>query len=316
MPNKEAHVVLGSGAVGRMVATELVKRNKDVRVVNRSGKMEEAPTGAEVVAADLRNPAEIRKVTRGASVVYQCAQPKYNRWPQDFLALQSSILEGLYDSRVKLVLAENLYMYGDTRGKPIQEDMPYTAKTRKGKARAMVSEAAFVAHRTGKVRITAARGSDYFGPWGTNSVMGARAFYPLLLNKPANVVGRADLPHTYTYLGDFARAMIMLGERDEADGRAWHIPNDHPQVTQNEILQMFAEEAGVNLKIKTMGKLTTRIGGLFIPQAGETVEMFYEFEQPFIVDSSRFESTFGMKATPMRQAIRETVAWYRSHLPA
>jgi hypothetical protein len=43
------------------------------------------------------------------------------------------------------------------------------------------------------------------------------------------------------------------------------------------------------------------------------VEMLYEFEQPFIVDSSKFERTFGMKATPMRTAIRETVAWYQSH---
>ena len=54
-------------------------------------------------------------------------------------------------------------------------------------------------------------------------------------------------------------------------------------------------------------------GGFFIPEAKETVEMMYEFEQPFIVDSSKFESTFGMKATPMREAIKGTVAWYKSH---
>jgi nucleoside-diphosphate-sugar epimerase len=41
--------------------------------------------------------------------------------------------------------------------------------------------------------------------------------------------------------------------------------------------------------------------------------MMYEFEQPFVVDSSRFEQVFGMQATPLREAIRETVAWYQSH---
>ena len=55
------------------------------------------------------------------------------------------------------------------------------------------------------------------------------------------------------------------------------------------------------------------MGGLFIPEAKETVEMMYEFEQPFIVDSNKFEDTFGMQATPMREAIKETVVWYRSH---
>lgn len=40
----------------------------------------------------------------------------------------------------------------------------------------------------------------------------------------------------------------------------------------------------------------------------------YEFDQPFVVDSSKFEQAFGMKATPIKTAIRETVGWYQSHL--
>jgi hypothetical protein len=62
-----------------------------------------------------------------------------------------------------------------------------------------------------------------------------------------------------------------------------------------------------------MGKFMMQMGGLFIPEARETVEMMYEFEQPFIVASGKFETTFGMKATPMKDAIKETVAWYKSH---
>jgi nucleoside-diphosphate-sugar epimerase len=62
-----------------------------------------------------------------------------------------------------------------------------------------------------------------------------------------------------------------------------------------------------------MGKTMMRIGGLFIPGARETVEMMYEFEKPFVVDSSQFERTFGVKATPIAEAIKATVAWYRAH---
>ena len=62
-----------------------------------------------------------------------------------------------------------------------------------------------------------------------------------------------------------------------------------------------------------MGRAMMMMGGLFIPEAKETVEMMYEFEQPFVVDSSKFENTFGIKATPMREAIKATVAWYKSH---
>jgi nucleoside-diphosphate-sugar epimerase len=62
-----------------------------------------------------------------------------------------------------------------------------------------------------------------------------------------------------------------------------------------------------------MSKLTMKMVGMFIPEVKEMVEMLYEFDQPFIVDSSKFERTFGMQATPMRDAIQETVAWFKSH---
>lgn len=307
------HVVFGTGAIGRAVAMELVSRGESVRMVNRSGRMDEAPAGVEVVASDLYDEANVREVTRGARVVYQSAQPNYSEWPKKFPALQKSILEGLTGSGAKLVLVENLYMYGEMNGKALDENMPHNAHTRKGRVRGEISTAAFDAHKAGRVRVTAARGGNFFGPWGIDSTMGARVFYPLLRGKPAQLIGRTDLPHTHTYLKDFGTALIILGERDEADGQAWHVPNDQPTMTQGEFVRMFAEEANIEPKMSSMGKAMMAVGGLFIPEAKESVEMMYEFDKPFVVDSGKFEKTFGMKATPMREAIRETVKWYRSH---
>jgi nucleoside-diphosphate-sugar epimerase len=310
----ELHVVLGTGAIGRAIAEELVRRGKAVRMANRSGVMDEAPAEAEVLATDLYDPANVREVTRNAKVVYQTAQPHYYEWPEKFPPLQKSIIDGLSGSDTKLVIVENLYMYGETDGKPITENMPYKAHTRKGRVRAQMSEAALRAHREDKLRVTIGRGSDYFGPWGTDSSMGERVFYSLLQEKSAQMVGRLDIPHTHTYIPDFGKALVILGERDEADGQAWHVPNDMPAITQGEMVRMFAKEAGLDPKMSGMGKLLMQIGGLFIPEAKESVEMMYEFEKPFVVDSSKFEGTFGMKATPMREAIKETVTWFKSHL--
>ena len=307
------HVVLGTGAIGRAIMEELIKRGESVRMVNRSGKMDEVPAGVEVVASDLYDQAKVREVTRGAKAVYQSAQPPYYDWPQKFPMLQKSIIDGLTGSNAKLVLVENLYMYGKANGQPMTESMPYRAHTRKGRVRGAISTAAFDAHKEGRVRVTAARGGNFFGPWGTDSTMGGRAFYPLLRGKPAQLIGRSDIPHTHTYVKDFGKALVIMGERDEADGQVWHVPNDQPNMTQSELVKMFAAEAGVQSKMSSMGKTMMAIGGLFIPEAKETIEMMYEFEKPFIIDSSKFKETFGMKATPMREAIKETVAWYKSH---
>ncbi|MBK9925844.1 MAG: NAD(P)H-binding protein [Anaerolineales bacterium] len=308
------HVILGTGAIGRAIAEELIKRGESVRMVNRSGKMEEIPAGVEVKASDLYDQAQVKEVTRGAKVVYQAAQPNYHEWVEKFPSFQKSIIDGLTGSDAKLVMVENLYMYGDTNGTPLTEDMPHNAHTRKGKVRSEISKAAFQAHRAGKVRVTAGRGSDFFGAWGLpTAAMGERTFYPLLNGKAVGLVGDIDAPHTHTYIPDFGKALVTLGERDEAYGQAWHVPNDNPRVTQREMVKMIAEAAGVEPKISAMGKGMMWFGGLFIPEAKEMVEMMYEFEKPFIVDSSKFEKAFGIKATPMREAIKTTVAWYKSH---
>jgi nucleoside-diphosphate-sugar epimerase len=309
----ELHVVFGTGAIGRAILEELLLRGKTVRMVNRSGKMKEVPTGVEVVATDLYNPTNVRQVTQSARVVYQSSQPNYHEWPEKFPPLQQSIIAGLTGSGAKLVLVENLYMYGPTHGTPMTEDMPHNTHTRKGKTRSEMSQAAFAAHQQGKLRVTAGRGSDFFGPWGLPSTMGERAFYPLLNGKAAQLVGRLDIPHTHTYTRDFGKALVILGEQPEADGKAWHVPNDSPRITQGEMVKLFAEFAGVEPKMSIMGKFMMWMGGLFIPEAKESLEMMYEFDQPFIVNSSKFENTFGMKATPMKEAMQETVAWYKSH---
>lgn len=304
----QIHVIFGTGPLGLAVMRALTAQQKPVRVVNRSGTAA-VPTGVEVIAADAYNPADALRACQGAGVVYQCAQPAYHRWVDLFPPLQASILRAAAQVGAKLILAENLYMYGEVTGK-IHEGLAYRAATRKGKVRAQMSQAAFAAHQAGEVRVSAARGSDFFGPFVLGSTLGERAFLPAVKGKTAQLVGALDLPHTYTYIDDFGKAMAMLGEREEALGQAWHVPNPETW-TQRQIMKLVFEELGLPPRISTMGKMMMAIGGLFIPEARESVEMAYEFEKPFIVDSTRFEQTFQMHATPMVEAVRQTVAWYR-----
>jgi nucleoside-diphosphate-sugar epimerase len=313
MTTSDLHVVFGTGPLGRSVVDELVRRGQAVRVVSRSGQMAEAPQGVELVAGNLYDPAAVRKLTQGATVAYQCAQPAYHEWPQKFPPLQAAIIEGLTGTGVKLVIGENTYMYGDTDGKPQTEALPYAAHTRKGRVRAGLAQAALDAHKAGKVRVAIGRGSDFFGPWALGSSHGDRVFYPALTGKGASFAGNLDLPHTATYIKDFGKALVILGEREEALGQAWHVPSDRPQITQRQFAELVYRETGHPLKVSGMGKTMLRLGGLFIPSAREIVEMMYEFEKPFIVDSSKFEQAFGVKATPIEDAIKTTVAWYRAH---
>ena len=126
----ELHVVFGTGPLGKLVGEELLKRGKTVRMVNRSGN--NSLVGVETVAGDAFSLDFTRRVTEDAAVVYQCAQPAYHRWAEQFPALQQSILEGAVASRAKLVIADNLYMYGDPNGQTLHEDSPQNPHTKQG----------------------------------------------------------------------------------------------------------------------------------------------------------------------------------------
>jgi nucleoside-diphosphate-sugar epimerase len=311
--NNELHVVFGTGPLGLAVMQALVRGGRKVRMVNHSGKAN-IPSGVEVVAGDAYNPEVTRQLTTGASVVYQCAQPRYTEWVDKFPPLQASILEGAATNGARLVIGENLYMYGEVSEK-IHEGLPYNAQTRKGRTRAQMAESAMAAHRAGKLRVAIGRGSDFFGPGVLNSAMGERVFLPALKGKTASAGGSLDLPHTYTYIEDFGQALATLGERDEALGQIWHVPNPET-VTQRQLITTVFKEIGLPPKMSGMGKWMLSIGGLFIPEARESVEMLYEFEKPFIVDYSKFKRAFGDHVTHLDRAIQQTVAWYREYQEA
>ncbi|MFV9507534.1 MAG: hypothetical protein AB4911_23535 [Oscillochloridaceae bacterium umkhey_bin13] len=160
------------------------------------------------------------------------------------------------------------------------------------------------------MRTAAARGSDFFGPLVLGSTLGEQVFEPVLAGKPAQFIGRLDQPHSYTYIADFGEALAILGERNEALGQAWHVPNA-PALTQQALADLIAAELGQPVRASRMGRAMLWLGGLFIPAARETVEMLYEFERPFVADGTRFTATFGLHPTPMAKAIRATLAWYR-----
>ncbi|MDX1991220.1 MAG: NAD-dependent epimerase/dehydratase family protein [bacterium] len=306
----ELHVVFGAGPVGKGIARELAAKGKQVRIVNRSGKAADLPASVEVCGTDAYNHENARRVTEGAAVIYQAAQPEYHEWVEKFPPLQTSILEAAAAARAKLVVVENLYSYGDTNGKPLTETLPANAHTRKGKLRSAMTDQLMAAHQAGKVQVTIGRASNFYGP--EYDVMAEMVFYPALAGKKANALGSLDQPHSFTYVPDFAKALVILGEHDSALGQIWHIPNA-PALTQREFLTLTFEAAGQPANIGSIGSLMMRIGGLFNPSAKETIEMMYEWTKPFVVDSSRFTRAFGLEATPIKEGIRHTIAWCRAH---
>jgi nucleoside-diphosphate-sugar epimerase len=307
------YTVLGTGQLGLAIMDALIAQGKSVTLVNRSGKVNEAlPANVSWLQADMNDPAAVTRVCQGTQVAFACVQPPYTQWPELFPALYRAIIDGVAPTGAKLVFGDNLYMYGSTQGQPIREDTPYAATGRKGRTRALIADMLMDAHHTGKVCVAIGRASDFYGPRCTDSALGDNVFGNLLAGKPMDLLGNIDLPHTYSFIRDFAKALVILADHPEADGQAWHIPNAPTQTTR-EVAQMIADQAGTPLRYRSAKPWMVRTLGLFNPVLREMSEMVYEFQEPYVVDDSRFVQAFGNTATPLAQGIGETLAWFRQY---
>jgi nucleoside-diphosphate-sugar epimerase len=306
--NRQWHVVFGTGALGLAVARAMVQRGARVRMVNRTGASLHAPNGVEMISADAYDSSQARAACEGAEVVYQCAAPAYAEWAERFPALQASIVGAASDVRARLVVGDNLYMYGDVDG-PLVETLPHAATTKKGGVRARMAASLLKAHHERRVRVTIGRGSDFFGPAVAGSAVGERFFRAALAGRPVDVFGNADAPHSYTFVDDFGAALVELGERDEAFGRAWHVPS-LPAISGRQFALAVITAAGTRSAIREVPRWIVRGLGLFAPPLREMVEMLYMFEKPFVVDDSAFTRAFATRATPLAAAVARTLRWY------
>jgi nucleoside-diphosphate-sugar epimerase len=314
MSEEPLHVVFGTGQVGLSLAARLSGLGIAVRTVSRH-RPAALPDGVDWRAADATDPEAATGAARGAAVVYQCLNAPYTQWPKLFPPLQRNVLAAAEHTGALLVTLENLYGYGPTGGKPMTEDRQLAATTSKGRTRAAMTAELLAAAEAGRARIAIGRASDFFGAGVRESSLGARVFANAVAAKRADFIGDPDLLHTYSYVPDIAAGLATLGTDERAVGQIWHLPGPETATTAA-ILDLVAAEVKHRVGIRNVPKLALRVMALVNPMMAELAEMSYEFEEPFVLDTTKYESTFGTAATPLKTAITDTITWYRTQTSA
>jgi nucleoside-diphosphate-sugar epimerase len=304
-----AYVVVGAGPVGSAVARLFVARGEEVHLVNRSGSGPQLP-GVTRVAADAADVDRMTELASGAAAIVNAANPAYHRWTTDWPPIAAALLTAAERSGATLVTVGNLYGYGPVDS-ALTEDLPLAATGRKGKVRARMWNDAFAAHEAGRARVTEVRGSDYLRP-DAQSALGDRVMPRILAGRRVSVLPSADQPHTWTCVEDVARLVVVAASDRRAWGRAWHVPSNPPR-TQREAIADLAEAAGVRtVRVGEIPKAFLTALSLVNPVLKEIGEVAYQFERPFVMDSSAAQSTFDLTPTPWEAMIAAQVAAYRS----
>lgn len=307
----ELHVVLGAGPAGTAIVAELAGRGLRVRHVDRN-PITVAPAGVETCQADVSAPEAAIAATDGASVIYHAINVAYHRQVEVMPTIADNVLAAAERHAAKLVVLDTLYPYGEADGEHITEATAWAATSRKGKLRAELDHRYLATHESGAVCAVMGRSADFFGPGVLNSTLGAAFFPGALTGQPALAFGDIELPHSYSYIRDIARGLATLGTTDRGDGRIWHLPTV-PAISTTEIHRIVEGLIGQPIEIDVLTEPEPY--GPFDEQfMREYAEMFYQHRIPQNMVSTAYEDAFGQAPTPLREALHDTIDWYRDYL--
>jgi hypothetical protein len=101
---------------------------------------------------------------------------------------------------------------------------------------------------------------------------------------------------------------VTLGERQEADGRVWHLPTA-PAESTRALAKRLGRALGLDADVRRLNRWALKAFGLFSPFLRAVAEMTYQWEVPFVIDDTCFRRTFGYGATPIEHSVALTAQW-------
>lgn len=304
-----SNVVIGAGPVGTTIALQLAEAGRPVTLLTRSGSGPEHPA-IERRRADASDAAALDEAFAGADAVFDCMHASAYRadvWRAELPRAEHAVLEAAGRVGAVVIFPESLYSYGHVSA-PMTETSPRTADFGKPGIR---TELLHARERSGTATVSVVA-SDFYGPGVLMAHAGERMVPTVLAGKTMRVLGDPDAPHSWTYIPDLAAAMIRAADDSTLWGEVLHAPTAAP-LSQRQLVGLYAEAAGVRApKVAAIPTWLLRAVGTVHRDTREIAEMTYQFDRPFVMDSSASEARLGLSPMPMAEGARETVAWWRA----
>ncbi|WP_200974285.1 NAD-dependent epimerase/dehydratase family protein [Echinicola sp. 20G] len=301
--------ILGAGGI---IANELVRElrtyTEKVRLVSRNPVL--VNEADQTFSADLLDLGQTKNALKGSTVAYLTVGFRYKLkiWEKAWPKVMNNVIEACREENVKLVFFDNVYMYDPTCMGHMTEDTPFRPVSKKGHIRAKITELLLEHIAKGNIDALIARSADFYGPSiSLKSILTEMVFKPLSRSNSAKWLADPHQAHSFTYTPDAGKATALLGNTPDAFNQTWHLPTASKPPTGKEWIHMVAKEMGNIPKYQVIPKWFFKTSGVFVPFMKELSEMIYQYDRPYIFDSSKFEELFFFKPTSYIEGIRRII---------
>jgi nucleoside-diphosphate-sugar epimerase len=312
-------LVLGAtGGFGGAVARELLGRGRSVRALvrdpDRAARRLPAADALQVVRGDAMDLASLSEAAAGCGAIVHGVNYPYDRWEPFMPRATDNVAAAARAAKAVVLFPGNVFGLGAPAAAPFDETVVQRPNSRKGALRVRLEESLRRGVESGGFRVLVLRAAAYFGPTVRNGLVDM-IFARAVAGRPISMFGDLDLPHQWAYVPDLARAaadLLDLADRLEPF-EVVHFAG-HVARRQREFLEMIAARAGrpglaVNgIPWRLLEDLSSREAGL-----REMLELRHLYEGSLILDDPRRRELLpAFQATPIEEAVSETLASYRA----
>jgi len=309
MNETKLQTILGSGgALGNLLAEELLQYTQNIRLVSRDPK--KVSETDHLFKADLLKREDVDRAVEGSSVVYITVGFPYHHktWAESWPYFIEYAIDACMKYDAKMVFFDNIYMYNPNYLDGMDENTPHAPPSKKGKVREQVAKMIMDKVENGTLTALIARCADFYGPTiAQNSMLTETVFKPLSEGKSATWLKNLNYKHSFTYTPDAAKGTALLGNSPEAYKQVWHLPTAPHPPTGREWVNMVAKEMNKKPKMMAVPIWMIKIMGLFIPVMKEMPEMMYQYDRDYVFNSDKFENAFDFKVTPYLEGVKTIV---------
>ncbi|MDV7144609.1 epimerase [Tropicimonas sp. TH_r6] len=235
----------------------------------------------------------------GVDIIVNGWNPPYPRWQAELPGQTARLIEIAEASGARVILPGNVYPFGARSPARLAPETPHEATNPLGRARAEI-EAVWAASNA---RVLILRGGDFLdteasGNWFdkilTAKLASGRLTYP----------GPTDIPHSWAYLPDMARAAVALAEMSDALPRFADIPFPGYTFSGEELQAALERITGRAIKLARMSWLPVRFAAPFWSTGRHLLEMSYLWRKPHTLDSAAFRALLPeFRDTPLDVAL-------------
>jgi len=294
-------VVVGAGPVGREVARLLVAEGHSVRLISRTG-MGIPGDGVENVHLDARDGEALARISSSAEAIFMCAMAPYTRWPTDFPPIMDGVLTAAKRVGARLLIAGNVYGYGEQARSTLTPDLPLAPTSIKGRVRVAMWRSAL----SSGVPVIEVRASDYLGQ-GAGSLFTLAGLPSLLAGNEVVLPGDMEVPHAWTFTKDVARTLVAASRYSGDWGRAFHVPSWH--VSVRGLVHRFSISLGVIMPdLRSLSLRQVSVLAQEDELMREIGEIYYLLEKPYFLDATDTERLLGVVASSPDLLVEDTLS--------